>query len=106
MNYEQAIEQLKEQIAAKGKFSLQNIPDYALGVATANKQELQGMLDKLLERKGIMTPDDEVAIAQLLDKQKQARKERTKIIVRNTLIAVGTVATGVAFWFTFKSKKK
>ncbi len=106
MTYDEAIQQLQYQIAAKGKFSLTNVPDYVLGIATTNKDQLQDLLNTLLEKKGILTAEDEVAVNKLLETQKQARKERTKIIVRNTLIAVGTVATGVAFWFTFKSKKK
>lgn len=106
MTYDQAIQELQAQIAAKGKFSLSNAPDYILGLASQHKQELQAMLDKLLQNKGVLTEGDQTALNSLLDAQKQAKKEKAKIITRNMLIGVGTVATGVAFWFTFKHRKK
>lgn len=104
--YEEAIAQLQAAIAAKGKFSISNLPDYALGVATANKQQLQSMLDSLLQKKGVITPEDQTAINDLLAKQKQATSEKLRIVAKNVGIAVGTVLLGTAFWFTFKQKKK
>lgn len=106
MNYEQAIEQLKQEIAIRGKFSIKNVPDYMLGLATTNKDQLQQLLNKFLEKQGVLTQEDEKAMQELLDKQKQNRKERTKIIVRDVLTGVLAVGGIVGVYFLVKTKRK
>lgn len=106
MTSEEAIQQIKEAIEARGKITAGNVADSILGVASQNKEQLQDLLNKFLEKKGLISVDDEAALKKLLDKQKEERKIRTKIIVRNVTIAVGTIVLGTAFWFTFKNRKR
>lgn len=106
MTYEELAAQLEAQIQARGKLSLNNVANSALGIAQTQKDELQAALNALLGKTGTASADDQAAVQQLLDKQKSEAAVRTKIIVRNTLIGVGTLLLGVGFWFTFRHGKK
>lgn len=105
MTYEEAIQQIKEQIETKGKFSVSNIPDYALGLLDKNKQQLQHLLNSFLDKKGVLNPEDELAINALMKKQQENRKERAKIIVRDIGVAVLTFGGIVGVYFLTKKKK-
>lgn len=106
MTYEELAAKLEAEIQARGKLSLSNVANSVLGIAQTQKTELQKALDALLNKTGTVSDTDQTAIQALLDKQKSEAKERSKIIVRNTVIAVGTFALGIGFWFTFRHGKK
>lgn len=106
MTTDEAIAALQAEIARRGKFNVFNILDTALGIAKANTDDLQGKLNELLQRKGVLTPDDEAAIKDLLDKHKSAaddrRRKRTKNIVFVTSVFLGT---GAVIYFETKKRK-
>lgn len=107
MTLQDAINQLAAEIKLRGKFNAANVLDGLIGVAKANTDELQQKLNELLTRKGVLTPDDQAQVALLLDKQKQAARERKNIRVKNIVLLTSIfLGTGVVIYFDFKKHKK
>jgi hypothetical protein len=107
MTVEEAIQQLQEEIKKRGKLSVGNVLDSILGVAKANTADLQDMLNKLLQKKGVLSQSDEAAVNELLKKQSEADKERKRIRVRNTILTISAfLGTGVLIYWQIKKRKK
>lgn len=107
MTREEAIKQLQEKLSQPGKLSITKVTNALLGVATDNKADLQAMLDKLLNQQGaVISADDQKAVQSMVDKQKEERKVRAKIVVRNVAVGILTAAGIVGVYYTVRHRGK
>lgn len=106
MTVTDAINQVKDAIQAQGQFNLGNVLDAVIGVASSNQADLQEMLNDLMKKKGILSEEDEKKLQELLAKKEAERKQRQKIRIRNTLVAVVALVAVVGIVYIGVRKKK
>jgi hypothetical protein len=103
---DEAIDLLTQEINRQGKFSLPGVLNGILGVAVAKSSELQDALNDLLTKKGVLNPEDQAALEELLKRQAAELKKTKAIRTTNTLAIIGVVAVvGGILYLTFKHKK-
>ena len=106
MTTDEAIQSLQNAFK-KAKETTGTALDKLLGVAMEDRAELQKMIDDLLKQKGNLSTEQETQLSALLEKQKQERKVRNRIRVKNAVLAASALlGTGVVIYLSFKSKKK
>jgi glutamyl/glutaminyl-tRNA synthetase len=78
----------------------------ALTIIQSRQVELQNLLNRFLERKGIITPKETTNTLNAINESKKARlqKDFTKGISNTTLIGIGIVVLGVAAYLYLKKK--
>jgi hypothetical protein len=107
MTKEQAIDMLQRAVNNSTGFTIGGIADRALGIAAGDAVDLQTKLDELMKSNGVFTDADAKAVQDLLDKQKQERRHRNWLRVRNTVFAGSALLLGgYTIYLTFKHKKK
>jgi Mg2+ and Co2+ transporter CorA len=77
-----------------------------LAIIQEKQAELQNLLNKFLERKGIITPSETTNTLNTINDSKRARLEKdfTKGISNTTLIGIVIVVLGVATYIYLKKK--
>ena len=75
-------------------------------IIQAKQVELQNLLNKFLERKGIITPNETTSTLNAINDSKKARlqKDYTKSISNTTLIGIGILILGIATYIYLKKK--
>lgn len=78
----------------------------AFAIIQSKQVELQNLLNKFLERKGIITPSETTNTLNTISDSKKARLEKdfTKGISNTTLISVGILVLGIATYIYLKKK--
>lgn len=78
----------------------------AFAIIQSKQVELQNLLNKFLERKGIITPTETTNTLNTISDSKKARLEKdfTKSISNTTLIGIGILVLGVATYIYLKKK--
>jgi hypothetical protein len=78
----------------------------ALTIIQSKQVELQNLLNKFLERKGIITPMETTNTLNSISDSKKARLEKdfAKGISNTTLIGIGIVVLGIATYIYLKKK--
>lgn len=76
--------------------------------ARRNKEVLQGVLNKLFDKKGVITPQETDDVLSSIENSKKQRlqSDYTKGVKRATLYLVGFLAVGAAIYFFTKNKGK
>ncbi len=79
-----------------------------IGVINKAKSELQSVLDKFLEKKGVITPSETADAIEKMNALKRARLEQDYILGlrKGTWFLVGIVALGVGVYFYYKKQAK
>jgi hypothetical protein len=77
-----------------------------LTIIQEKQMELQNLLNKFLEKKGIITPSETTNTLNAINESKKARleKEFTKSISNTTIIGIGILILGVATYIYLKKK--
>jgi hypothetical protein len=78
----------------------------AISIIQSKQIELQNLLNKFLEKKGIITPNETTNTLSLLDNSKKARLQTdyVKSISNTTWIAVGLLVFGIGAYIYLKKK--
>jgi len=106
LTYQEAARQVQEAIKAQGKFNVGNALDAVIGVAIANKDQLQELLNDLLKKQGVLTAQDEAVLNDLLAQQEAERKKRQRIRTKNAFVIIGIVGVlATTVYLGFKKKK-
>jgi hypothetical protein len=102
-----AYNQLQDQIKRLGGWNPGNLFDGVIGVAGANVNELQEMLNKLLQKKGILGPEDEAVLKDLIARSEAERKKRQQVRTRYVTYLVGGILIigGIVYLSVRKMKK-
>jgi hypothetical protein len=79
-----------------------------LEVVKTNRDSLQGVLNKLFEKKGVITPEETNKTIEAIDKSKKARLEKdfNQGIKRALIIFSLILVAGVGYSYYIKSKNK
>ena len=77
-------------------------------VLSDNLKKLQGMLDNLLAKKGVITPDETNTTIDAITDSKKARLQKDYMfgMTKTTLYVVGALALGIGIlWYVKKHRK-
>lgn len=79
-----------------------------LDSARRNKEVLQGVLNKLFDKKGVITPQETDDVLSSIENSKKQRlqSDYNKGLKKATLYLVGFLAVGAAIYFFTKNKSK
>jgi len=77
--------------------------DAALTVLERNQSELQKLLDKLFQKKGVITPDETDKVLDSVDASKRARLQ--KQAAGTMIFGIGAIIVIVAGFILFRKKK-
>lgn len=106
---ETLISAVKEELMAVSDY-LKNkqFGDAALTLAQRNQKALQDQLNLLLEKRGVITPDETSKALSALDISKRERLKEDYLfgVKKTTLYLLGAVAIAYGTWFYFKKYRK
>jgi len=106
-------QKLIDEVTAEIKFldettRSSNFGKAVMDSARRNKEVLQGVLNKLFDKKGVITPQETDDVLSSIENSKKQRLEGdyTKGLKRASLYLVGFLAIGAALYFFTKNKNK
>ena len=77
-------------------------------VVKSNRDSLQGLLNKLFDKKGVITPEETTKTLDAIDKSKRDRLEKDfKVGIKKALIFFGVILVlGVGYSYYIKSRRQ